>query len=141
MMMVSLLPKGFHLVPKSPHTCSLHLRASLEIAPSRTNPGNSRGNRERPAVTQSSLACVLCSCFSSTDESFGLVIKLFIYCHSPQKLRLKCHALKGSVGTSPGDVSRRMNKPGIKPANPNSWPLSPASALCEQIWTTGFLFP
>ena len=119
----------------------LHLRASLEIAPSHTNPGNSRGNRERPAVTQSSFACVLCSCFSSTDESFGLVRKLFIYCHSPQKLRLKCHALKGSEGTSPGDVSCKINKAGIKSANPNFWPLSPASPLCEQIWNTGFLFP
>ena len=42
------------------------------------------------------------------------------------------------MGTSPGDVSCRINKSGIKLVNPDDWPLSPASPLCEQTWPKGF---
>lgn len=50
----------------------------------------------------------------------------------------KSPALKGSMGTSPGDVSCKINNSGIKPINPDYWPLSPGS-LYKQTWPSSFL--
>lgn len=99
----------------------------------------SHGHKGREACcVVSSFISVPCSCFSSEDEFFALSLN-FIYFHSSQKPRISCHALKGLMGTSPGDVSCKINKLGIKSVNPDYWPLSPASLLCKQTWTTSFL--
>lgn len=95
--------------------------------------------RRRPSVPQSSFTCLPCGCFSSIDAFFCFVTEPFIYLHSPQKPRIRCHALKGSMGTLPGDVSCRINKSGIKLVNPDSCPPSPASPLCEQTRTRASL--
>lgn len=89
-------------------------------------------------MTHSSSACVLCTCLSFTDGFFCFVTELFIYFHGPQKPRLRRRALQGSVGTSPGDGSCGRDESGIQSVRPDSWPLSPASPLGEQTWTTGF---
>lgn len=39
---------------------------------------------------------------------------------------------EGINGATPGDVSCKINKLGIKSINPDYWPLSPASPLCER---------
>lgn len=50
----------------------------------------------------------------------------------------KSPALQGSMGTSPGDVSCKINNSGITSIIPDSWPLSPGS-LYKQTRPSSFL--